>query len=52
MKNERAVAQKQLDILTTLLREGAGSIHNQLEKDGVAENRDQNQPVNEADSGH
>ncbi|WP_422139530.1 HlyD family type I secretion periplasmic adaptor subunit [Endozoicomonas sp. ALC020] len=32
MKNERAVAQKQLDILTTLLREGAGSIHNQLEK--------------------
>ncbi|WP_257254502.1 MULTISPECIES: HlyD family type I secretion periplasmic adaptor subunit [unclassified Endozoicomonas] len=32
MKNERAVAQKQLDILTTLLQEGAGSIHNQLEK--------------------
>lgn len=32
MNNERAVAQKQLDILSTLLRQGAGSVQNQLEK--------------------
>ncbi|KEQ11315.1 hypothetical protein GZ77_25855 [Endozoicomonas montiporae] len=32
MKNEREVAKKQLEILTTLLRKGAGSIQNQLEK--------------------
>ena len=32
MNNERAVAQKQLDILSTLLRKGAGSVQNQLEK--------------------
>nr|MDT0252668.1 HlyD family type I secretion periplasmic adaptor subunit [Endozoicomonas sp.] len=32
MNNERAVAQQQLDILSTLLREGAGSVQNQLEK--------------------
>ncbi len=32
LNNERAVAKKQLDILSRLLKEGAGSIQNQLQK--------------------
>ncbi|WP_263080625.1 HlyD family type I secretion periplasmic adaptor subunit [Endozoicomonas sp. Mp262] len=32
LNNERAVAQKQLDILSSLLKDGAGSIQNQLQK--------------------